>query len=232
MAGGVWDGAGLVFASSGFFLISGPLILAHSYNRSLFYILFYGVDDWRFGVVDQWWMILAGYYGVVVLGSVAFLFWRKHATVIYNIEQDVFDNALLQVLERNNVVWSRRGNRVEIARTTPVLTDEATLADNVHVTATPSARPAVDQPTVLTEGPPVLLHIDPFLALSNITLRWEGQGRDLRVELENDLRRVLQQTYTKETSSGMWLFGISGILFFAIVLGVLVMMLFSMMGLR
>jgi hypothetical protein len=134
LVSGIWDFAGVLFALSGFLLLGGPFIMA-SLNQ-----------DWRDfwlrspfrsseEIGEQWWYLRLGiwavYFAVVLFGAFFLLRGRAQVTSIYNVDQDILDQALDQALDRLHLDWRRVGHVLDIGG--PDLPDEQTAAKTAIV---------------------------------------------------------------------------------------------------
>jgi hypothetical protein len=160
------------------------------------------------------WAIWVLYY-LVVFGAAALMLWaRRRRTVIYNIDPQVFDQLLTHTLDKRGFEVNRLGNRLFIgsAAVPGVVSENLPLCEPLR---TASRRP-----------PQALLDVEPFAALSNVTLHWHQDHNGVRAEVERDLAVALAQVRTFDNSAGTWLLGVAGLLFgliflavFAVVLG-------------
>jgi len=221
---GPWEFAGALFATSGFWLLGGPLILSnfHAYWRPA---LLRGETaelaggDWSF----LWLLLWLGYFAVVLGGAVLLLRQRRNATIIYNIEPPLFDEALAHVAQRLGVAATRIGNRVAFY---PAGEDgPAPPPDAIQAVASAPSAAA----TLSTSSPPLAaLELDPFPAMHNITLRWQSEGATFRRDLEAELARLFAQVESPENPVSGWCLTVSSCLFSAIFLGLVAFVLFSM----
>jgi hypothetical protein len=87
MVGGRWDTVGLLFAMSGFALVTVPTLGAAFYDR------FVGVIVSSF-VFDPWWMLWIGYHLALLSGGWLMTVWRASTTEIYQVDPALFAKVL------------------------------------------------------------------------------------------------------------------------------------------
>src|SRR5688572_30475179 len=91
---GHWDAAGLLFACSGFFLVTIPILFGEL------------VDHWipldnsliSFLLLNRWLVWLA-YFLVLIAGGIWLVMSRTHKTAIYNVDPALFTKAFEQAIE-------------------------------------------------------------------------------------------------------------------------------------
>src|SRR5262245_32213201 len=90
MAGGSWDSLGLLFAASGFFVVTMPVLLTEFYRRTA------GVTDSVRAVWVSFWILWLIYFFILIAGGVLMVQSRSRKTMIYNVDAEVFPKALEQ----------------------------------------------------------------------------------------------------------------------------------------
>src|ERR1041385_7694309 len=90
MAGGSWDSLGLLFAVSGFLLVTMPVLLTEFYRRTA------GVLDSVHTVWVSFWFLWLLYFLLLIVGGFLMIQWRAHKTMIYNVDIELFPKALDQ----------------------------------------------------------------------------------------------------------------------------------------
>ena len=217
---GTWDFIGLLFAASGFLLFGGPAVLS-SLNES--WRQFWLLGDTTSAQEDltrHWvfWVALSAIYFALVVGGCAFGFWRqRQLTSIYNVEPTLVEEVLDEVCERYGLAPLRSGHLfvfgLERDRQGP-------LAEQIAAQRAAGAGPGQE-----LGGQTAILEIEPFAALSHVTLRWAPPDSPLRPVLEAELNRglsVLDAPY-HETGAVLTLIGY-GVLGLALVVGFLLVL--------
>ncbi len=186
---GVWDFVGILFAASGFLLVVGPAIISSSSESWRMFWLF-GTRAGTPEVGDEAgriWGPVAGLYFVFVVGGAIYLLRRRRClTAVYNVDTDVFENALGQALSALNLTPIRSGGLLvfsQASRLEPSAKGDATVAD-------PASR--------------ALLEVDPFRAMRHVTLRWEPAASPIRREVEGELERALSRVHCTNHAVGDW----------------------------
>jgi hypothetical protein len=114
MISGPWDFLGVLFATSGFLLAGGPLLIS-LVQTSWRQALALGQVG---GSAQSWWLLgvllWLGYFAALIGGALWLLRRRRAFTVIYNIDPALFDEALRQVLDHLHLQSARAGNRLTI----------------------------------------------------------------------------------------------------------------------
>lgn len=219
LVSGIWDFAGLLFASAGFLLITGPtmaLMLYRQGERTLWastdtsIVSRELVDVLASGIV--YWGL---YYGVVIGGSLALLWWRRKNTVVYNVQPEIFESVFEQVLKQNQVPWHRQGKRLILIGASNGTS--AGIADGSPQDAAP------------LEGESYVA-VDALPLLCNVSLCWQGSAAErMREQLELDLGKALRQVYTEENPAAGWLLGVSGVLFLVMIFSTSLVILIALM---
>ncbi len=237
MVNGSWDFAGLLFAISGFLLVTGPVIAVAFYQSSMsdFFLRGTGKDLPRsvFNVVSDRIAFWGVYYGIICGGAVALLWWRRRTTVIYNVQSDVFESVFTQVLGQLQVPWHRRGKIIYLSGGTggpegrPIA--GAAVATNFQAHPVPRRDDSVmteEATSQLTVPPAVTL--DAFPLFWNVSLHWHGAGIEARrQEIEPALERALASINSEENPISGWLFGIAGLFFMVMIFATALVILLS-----
>jgi hypothetical protein len=239
MVSAAWDFAGLIFAASGFLTFGLPGILSGFTERgrsnallgkptgpgrwAWLTDLFEGLCSTLFNAGAS--NILIAYFVIVVAGCALILWLRRSQTAVYNVHPDVLDEVLAGVLDAAGLTWSRAGRRYFIARTA----ERPTEADKAAEAAPPS-------PVMVREHLPAAgkrhdypasaealersayLEVEPAPALCHATLRWETADGELRKQVEDELRRALEDVPTHGNPTSVWLLGAGTLLLLASVM--------------
>jgi len=209
MVSGVWDSIGLLFAGSGFLLISGPLFIG-----------------WKFEVsLADWTVVWIAYYLLILAGSALLLWSRRHVTVIYNVDADMLNQLLERVLDKIGVNQTRIGHAVMIGPPLDIAAEEAT---SEAITEMPGRGREPRDSSLLKRyplfSPPEenqdRLDVEPFPAMCNVTLHWRSGTLALRQEVEDELRRNLDECRSLDNPSAGWFLGLSSLLFMFIMFAV------------
>src|SRR5262249_26693989 len=91
---GTWDCVGLLFALAGFALFAIPVFLSGLFPRIL--MLFPASD--QFITWLRFWALWVGYYLLAASGAALALSSRRHKTVIYNVETELFGERFARAL--------------------------------------------------------------------------------------------------------------------------------------
>jgi hypothetical protein len=210
LVSGVWDGIGLIFGVSGFLLFAGPAILSSLNERwRLFWLLGKGGVPFASGEgASQLWSFLSILYFVLVVGGVAFYFWRqRQLTAIFNADIAQVERALTDICEQLGINPVRSGDMFLFGLSTGLLADsaghqEAVLTGKQMSVAT--ADSGLEQPAIL--------EVDSFPLMRHVTLRWDPVDSPLRRTVEAKLSRQLSKLYSEESLLGGWLLTIGFVL--------------------
>jgi hypothetical protein len=206
LVSGTWDMIGLLFAASGFLLVTGPALLSSGYERwRLFWLLgpqgAAAPDDGG----QRLWLYLAGVYFLAVLAVAAHLLWRARAsTSVYNVEPADLETALAVACDRLGLAPVRSGNLL-VFGAAPATADEAAAAQGAQASATGTLAAPLRQagaPVSDLSGQSAVLELDAFPAMRHVTLRWDPAESPLRREVETELERALAETLTPESDLG------------------------------
>jgi hypothetical protein len=153
------------------------------------------------------------YYLVVVGGAGVMVWLRRGATVIYNVDAHAFEQALMLTTQRLGLQVNRLGNRLFLG----VSGLPMQLGDQEASTEVMAGPPPQSVAVPHTIAEQVILDIDEFTALRNVTLHWTTASPEARADVERELRKALTAVDTLDNPVGGWLLGIAGLLFLAII---------------
>jgi hypothetical protein len=230
MISGTWDFAGLLFAISGFLLVTGPVMASLFYRQGLSSFFLRGLGQALpsdlINILGDRVFYWGCYYGVIMAGAIGLLWWRRNSTVIYNADLSTFEATFFGVLQREQIPFLRRGQRVYL---TTDAVSEAMVAEQwqgsssgreveIHIRAGDGVNnPAMSRSPAELATPSNIatwISLDPFALLSNMTLHWHGpNAHAFRERLEPALSKALTNVVTEENAVSGWLLGISGLLF-------------------
>jgi hypothetical protein len=204
---GVWDAIGLLFAVSGFFLATIPMLLAEFYARTLAE----NTSDHFLHIWLQHWLLWLVYFLFLLSGAALMLLWRSHKTMIYNVDPEQFPRALERTFELVGLAVKRNNRRLLLTPTAPSASQESTAITQDAL----AAQPTPDD-TLYAE-----LEIDTFAPLCHVTLLWDNYAPELRRQIENELVHHLDAAAPLENPVAGWFLNISGMIFGALVMVVL-----------
>jgi len=233
LVSGTWDLIGLLFAASGFLLLTGPAVLSALAARSRGLWgegAAGGVAAQRFGLVVS----VLYYLGVV--GGAALLFQsRRRTTAVYNVEVPALEDALATAC-RNLGLRPTRSGTLYVFGVAPVgaaaprgAAGAIQAPHHLYGLASAAVPEAAAPPAPFNDlvGQTAILEVDPFAALRHVTLRWDPGDSLLRREVEAELERVLADTATppSDLSALLTLAGVG--LFVLTVVAAVVLLLFQ-----
>jgi hypothetical protein len=221
MISGGWDCIGLLFAASGFFLCVLPGAVTLWYSERVRQLPFaqprpHSAAEALGSLWLEWWGVLLLYYIALAVGATALVLHRRAATVIYNINPEDWERVFAQVLAKLGLEQTRSGKQITVAALTSLADDSPGSTSETAVTAYPSLLQRT-----------VLLRVDTFPALCNITLHWEHVGAELREEIQTELAKATQSVETVDNPAGSWFLGIGGSIITMVFLTVLVLIILS-----
>jgi hypothetical protein len=237
---GPWDFVGVLFATCGFWLVGGPVILwvIHSRWRPALVqggMSIFATGDWSFIWVFSWII-----YFALLLGLAVFVLWRRHAyTLVYNVEPALLEGALGQVFGRLGLAGVRIGHRIIIQEMAadpnqPVIEAVQTSPGVVPRRALPGAA-ALGSEALAADGKPessqqalARLDLDLFPSMRNVSMRWRSDSRGIRRDVEAELSRLLAEVETPENPIAGWLLTVSSCMFSAIFLCLVGFLVLSM----
>jgi hypothetical protein len=236
MVSGAWDFLGLLLATSGFLLFVGPALLSGTFRQSLRDLQFAARDGASFGsavseIWGSWWVAWLLYYAFVVGGTGILVWVRRGTTVIYNVHPRAFEAVLLRTTQRLGLQANRLGNRLFLG----VSGMPALLKDDEEPRTEVMVRPPIpisvpEMPRLIAEQ--VIIDIDEFAALRNVSLHWRTASPEARADLQRELDRALAEVVTLDNPVGGWMLGIAAFLFLAIMMLTAVFVLVTMTNAR
>src|SRR5262249_2631681 len=140
------------------------------------------------------------------------------------------------------ISWQRVGNRVFLNFEGPARPASVAGTAEVHVSVEPLHPDAHFTPqgvnVELVKPDPaahylekgVVLDVEPFEAMRNVTLHWRSRTEVLRPTVEAALERALAQVPTYYNPAANWFLGVAGCLFSLIFLDLVLMVLFALRG--
>jgi hypothetical protein len=245
MVSGAWDFVGILFAASGFLLFVGPGVLGALYERWRYFLLFGQGGSVALSEAGYYfWVTVWGLYYVAVVAGAAFILWRRRKiTAIYNVDVPALQAALTQVLERMGLSWTRAGKQFFIKpgdgpRDGQAVTPEGVPASQRALVSAETAKLGMDpmaapgiRPFAPLLGPVrylALLEVETFGAMCHATLRWPQADPLLRQEIEAELDKALQRTFTRSNGSGGWFLCVGGLMLLATFLCMILLILVNM----
>src|SRR5438105_14749659 len=89
----------MLLALGGVLLVVGPLLLHRAFVRIMDSVSLEENTEVAFaGVMRQWWFFWSVYFTLISLAVFLMLWWRRHKTVIYNLDPDMFFHVLVDSL--------------------------------------------------------------------------------------------------------------------------------------
>jgi hypothetical protein len=196
------DFAGVLLATAGFLIVGGPLALAglrYAWRQTLLSGSFAAAFRSLFDTSSPWLLLWAGYFVLVVGGSLWLLWRRRTATVIYNLDAGALHKLIPDTLDRLNLPWTRSSGTYYIGFAHP--------ADGGGLAALgPSALPVAPVARAVLE-------VTAAPALRNVTLHWTYGGESVRRQVEDELRHVLEGVESSENPAAGWFLSAATVLF-------------------
>jgi hypothetical protein len=211
LVSGVWDGIGLIFGVSGFLLFAGPAILSSINERwRLFWLLGKGGVPLASGEgASQLWIFLSILYFVLVVGGVAFFFWRqRRLTAIFNADISQVERGLTDICEQLGINPVRSGDMFLFGLSSGVLVESG--AGNSEALLTGKQMSIATADSGLEQ--PAILEVDSFPLMRHVTLRWDPVDSPLRRTMEANLSRHLSKSFSGESLLSGWLLTIGFVL--------------------
>jgi hypothetical protein len=208
---GIWDAIGLLFAVSGFFLATIPMLLAEFYART-------AAADNSDNFLNVWlqhWILWLVYFLFLLSGSALMLLGRSHKTMIYNVDPEQFPKALERTFAIVGLGVKKNKERLILMPTKAGESQESTA-----ITAAAPGPPAAPAATRHAE-----LEIESFASMCHITLHWDNCAEDVRRQIEKELDKNLEASAPLENHAAGWFLNISGTIFGALVMVVLTFVL-------
>jgi hypothetical protein len=188
---GSWDAIGLLFAVSGFFLATVPVLANQFYHHLL------GFADLEFSPWIGW----LAYFLLILGGGGLMIFFRANKTMVYNVDPEQFAAISRQTFAALGLEIKTDRNRLILV---PARSNE------------PSSAITEARPTALADHRYAELAIESFASMSHVTLHWGRCTPDLRAELERELEKNLEPAAPLENSASAWFVSISVMIFGAV----------------
>jgi hypothetical protein len=203
MVSGTWDFIGLLFAASGFLLLSGPAILSSLQERwRLYWLLGQAPSPGADGDWPLWMLLTIPYFALILLGAVWGFRRRRHSTSIYNVQPATVEQMLRAICTRLGLNPVHSGH-LFLFGIAPDLRTEPTdgLKDGVD------KLPYLDAPAAPDNlaNQAAVLEMDCFPFMNHVTLRWDPADTPLRREIEAALSHRLEETPGSASELGSWL---------------------------
>src|SRR5262245_59467441 len=131
---GLWDSVGLLAAVAGFFLATVPMLITEFYRRAFIA----AESDHFFGLLLQHWILWIIYFLLLISGSVLMILWRMHKTMIYNVDPELFPEAMGRTFTAIGMGMTARLDRLML---TPAPRSENSESTAITESATPAADP-------------------------------------------------------------------------------------------
>jgi hypothetical protein len=227
MVRGLWDFVGVLFAASGMLLWAGPAMMVTLYERSVT-----GTPRSFDAIWREWWLIWAGYYGLVFVGAGLLLWQRRHTTAIYNVNADVLLQVFGVTLQRLGFDFARNTQRQFLIAPAKSL---APSGAETAITAMPGLPAQTLPPAEAETALPVYraaVEIDTFASLCHATLHWYETSPPVRREIEDELRKNLAAARPFDNPASTWQLAVSILLFGAMLLSVLFFILMAVLPRR
>ena len=208
MMHGRWDAIGLLFAASGFFLGTIPILGSELYTRFLGVL----VSDLVF---DAWWLLWLAYYLLLVCGAWLMLTWRADETAIYHVDPTLFIQVLERALAALGLDIYRHNERFVIHPADPM--------NSAAITELPRAARSEDRRHAALE-------VEAFPAMCHVTLHWSDTVPEVRRAIERELEKGLIVATPNENPAAGWFLSVSGMIFGALSLAVLTVVFMILFG--
>jgi hypothetical protein len=197
---GVWDSVALLFAVSGFFLITMPMLMSEFYDRTFTL----GASDPFFTLWLQHWVLWLVYFLLLISGSALMIVWRAHKTMIFNVDPELFPKALERTFANVGMCIARKKEQ-------RLILAPLSRGESQESTAVPQA---AAKPASAPEGSrAVELEIESFPSMCHITLHWGNHAPEVRRQIENELEKSLESTAPLDNPAAGWFLNISGLIF-------------------
>ncbi len=225
MVSGVWDSIGLLLGLSGLLLVSVPRVLFDRIYNTLARQAIANQDPVE-DFLLIWWGLRIAYYCVIVGGAGLLIWVRRHKTVVYNVDPLLFDRALARSLQNVHLHVTRFGRRLLLRPLSPQ-DDQGEQPASTEIQAGAAPLPIAERSVSRLPSDDRRsgqLDVEPFSALANVTLHWREGPPQLRVEIEDELRRNLDDCRALDNPAAGWFLGLCS-LFFGFVLLAIIMMI-------
>jgi hypothetical protein len=201
MIRGSWDAVGLLFAGSGFFLITVPLLFSDFYLRTLDAL----PNESFFVIWLRHWLVSVVYYLLLVCGSAMLIYWRGHKTVIYNVDPEMFQQRFDVVLAGLGLGMMVQHRRVVISSALAASRKQTSIMEGLPATAGGPGLPIDDRHAEV--------EIETFPKLCHVTLHWDRYLPQVRDEIEAELAKRLPDAAPEDNQAASWFLVISGAIF-------------------
>jgi hypothetical protein len=215
---GRWDLTCMLLGLSGFILVGGPVLLS-AFDSTWRAIIFEGnFAHARSQLRDEpaTWSILAAIYVLGMATAIILMMRaRQRVSVIYNLGSDV-DVLVARALDRLGLRWRKQFGAYE------VLPPQASGDTKEAADSDGKPLPAYREDAAFFRASQ--LEVDPFPAMSHVTLRWYEADPAMRRVVESELLKLLDHTPSPPNPAGSWFLTGSLMLFFVMLVwtGVLV----------
>ena len=213
MVNGGWDSVGLLFAASGFLLVTIPMLFTEFYRRTVT-----TADGEQ--IVNIWlsqWALWLGYFLFVVCAGWLMVLWRRAKTIIYNVDPEFFPRAMEQTLVLSELEGKRHSAKLILVPAIPRTAEESTAI--MEGTAKPANPP--------TDHRRADLEIESFPSMCHVTLHWGPSTPGMREQVERELAKNLEAAAPLENAAAGWFLSVSGLILGA-VSAIVVAMVFLM----
>ena len=210
MLTGAWDFTCVLLGLSGFILIGGPILLSildTEWRRYWFGGEFKRIREVWDANRAIWTAITAGYWLLLLGGTILFVRARRHVTAIYNLDPASLEETIIGVLESVGLGWQRVLGGFVIGQ---------------RKKQSPHSENASDggRSKIVLAGETAFVQIDTFPALRHASLRWRDYDVRLRKQVETELDRALVAGESPENPASGWFMTAAVALFFVMLLWV------------
>lgn len=197
---GHWDTAGLLFACSGFFLVTIPILFGEF------------VDHWMpidsgfvsFLLLNRWLVWLA-YFLVLIVGAISLMLSRTHKTSIYNVDPALFTKAFEHAIEGMSLGANQQRDRWLLSAAPSFPSDATGISEG------PPSTVAVPAQSLRGE-----VRVESFPAMCHVTLHWKNYAAEVRCDVEAALDKHLDLAAPEENPAAGWFLSVSGLIFGAL----------------
>ncbi|MFN4261235.1 MAG: hypothetical protein ACK4RK_18255 [Gemmataceae bacterium] len=245
MISGPWDFAGVLLATSGFWIVGGPWILAGLHGRWRDALMRGQLTELSAdNMLWSLWIITWGGYFVLVLGGACWLLWqRRRVAIVYNCDEETFCEALTMAARRLGLRWHRMGQRFVLDM--PGATADTGAADHAALPVSfagawgngatleqadgrTTAANAARSDTPRSASKAIGLAVEIFPALQNITIHWQFGDAALRQDFEAELGKAFAELEMPPNPVASWFLMIACILFMAILTALVLLLIVAM----
>jgi hypothetical protein len=198
MAGGSWDSLGLLFAASGFFVVTVPVLLTEFYRRTA------GVTDSVRAVWVSFWILWLIYFFALLAGSFVMIQSRSRKTMIYNVDTEIFPKALEQACAQVGLETQGEKNRLVLHAMNPNTGDGSTASTQAVPVATP------------VDSRHAQLEVETFPSMCHVTLHWRQCDPSVRDDIERELDKALESAAPLDNPAAGWFLSVSGLILGAV----------------